>query len=223
MPFWDRTIELVILTHPDQDHFTGLVEVLNRFRVEKVLDPNLNCDSPLYEEWQRLITEKNMAKTSARAGQQIDLSGATLTVLHPPDARLQNTDEDIDNNSVVLKLEASRISFLFAADIMREAEFYLVNQRAALNSTVLKVAHHGSATSSTEEFLSAVEPQIAVVSVGAGNKFGHPRPEVIARLEQKLGADSIYRTDRQGTIQFTTDGERLWVSTTRQAELASTE
>lgn len=223
MPFWDRTIELVILTHPDQDHFTGLVEVLNRFRVEKVLDPNLDCDSPLCEEWQRLITEKNIAKTSARAGQQIDLSGATLTVLHPPDARLQDTDEDIDNNSVVLKLEAGRISFLFAADIRREAEFYLVSRRAALNSTVLKVAHHGSATSSTEEFLSAVDPQIAVVSVGAGNKFGHPRPEVMARLEQKLDADNIYRTDRHGTIQFTTDGERLWVSTTRQAELASAE
>ncbi len=223
MPFWDRTIELVILTHPDQDHFTGLVEVLNRFRVEKVLDPNLDCDSPLYEEWQRLIAEKNMAKTSARAGQQIDLSGATLTVLHPPDARLQNTDEDIDNNSVVLKLETGHISFLFAADIRREAEFYLVNRRAALNSTVLKVAHHGSATSSTEEFLSAVDPQIAVVSVGAGNKFGHPRPEVMARLEQRLNADNIYRTDQHGTIQFTTDGERLWVSTTRQAELASTE
>jgi len=223
MPFWDRTIELVILTHPDQDHFTGLVEVLNRFRVEKVLDPNLDCDSPLCEEWQRLITEKNIAKTSARAGQQIDLSGATLTVLHPPDARLQDTDEDIDNNSVVLKLEAGRISFLFAADIRREAEFYLVSRRAALNSTVLKVAHHGSATSSTEEFLSAVDPQIAVVSVGAGNKFGHPRPEVMARLEQKLDADNIYRTDRHGTIQFTTDGERLWVSATRQAELASAE
>jgi len=223
MPFWDRTIELVVLTHPDQDHLAGLVEVLKRFRVEKVLDPNLDRDSPLYEEWQRLIIEKNVEKTTARAGQQIDLSGATLTVLHPPDTLLRNTGADGDNNGIVLRLETGHISFLLAADIRREAELHLITQRAALNSTVLKVAHHGSDTSTSQEFLSAANPQMAVISVGRDNKFGHPSPDVIARLEQKLDVDHIYRTDHHGTIRFTIDEEKLWVSTARQAELASGE
>ena len=215
MPFWDRTIELVILTHPDQDPLAGLVEVLKRFRVEKVLDPNLDSDSPLYEEWQRLIVERGILKTTARAGQQITLPEATLTVLHPRDTLLRNADADIDNNSLVLHLRAGRVSFLFTGDIRSEAELQLIARRAALNSAVLKVAHHGSDTSTTREFLSAVDPQIAVISVGAENKFGHPNPDVVTRLEQQLGADNIHRTDHHGTIQFTTDGERLWVEAKR--------
>ena len=223
MPFWDRTIELVILTHPDQDHLAGLIEVLKRYRVEKVLDPNLDSGTPLYEEWQGLVAEKELERITARAGQQIALGEATLTVLHPPEALLKDTDEDIDNNGVVLCLKDGNVSFMLAADIRREAELHLITRRAALKSTVLKVAHHGSDTSTSQEFLSAVDPQIAVLSVGADNKFGHPSDEVVDRLENKLGQGNVYRTDHHGTIQFTTDGERLWVSTTRQVELASAE
>lgn len=216
MPFWDRTIELVVLTHPDQDHLAGLVEVLQRFRVAKVLTPNLDSDSALYGEWQRLIEERNIDKTTACAGQQMALAGATLTVLHPPDNAWCNADEDIgDDNSTVLLLKMGRVSFLLTADIGQEAESYLVTRRAACRSAVLKVAHHGSATSTTQEFLDTVSPQIAVISVGTENKFGHPSPEVVARLEQKLGAGNICRTDRHGTVTFTTDGEKLWLSTAR--------
>jgi competence protein ComEC len=215
MPFWDRTIKLVILTHPDQDHLAGLVEVLQRFHVEQVLDPGLPSDSPLYEAWQRLIIANKVDRTAARAGQQIDLSGATLAVLHPPDTLLTNTDTDGDNNGVVLKLKAGRVSFLLTADIRQEAELQLIARRAALNSTVLKVAHHGSDTSTTQEFLSAADPQVAVISVGASNKFGHPGDKAMARLQKKLGQEKIYRTDEHGTVQFTTDGERLWVSAAR--------
>ena len=211
MPFWDRTIELVILTHPDQDHLAGLIEVLKRYRVEKVLDPNLDSGTPLYEEWHRLVAEKKPEKITARAGQQIALAGATLTVLHPPEALLKDTNEDIDNNGAVLRLKAGNVSFLLAADIRREAELHLITRRAALKSTVLKVAHHGSDTSTSQEFLSAVDPQIAVISVGADNKFGHPSEEIMNRLDNKLGQTNVYRTDHHGTIQFTTDGEKLWV------------
>jgi competence protein ComEC len=183
--------------------------------VEEVLNPGLPSDSPLYEAWQRLLVANKVNRTAARAGQQIGLSGATLTVLHPPDTLLTNTGADDDNNGVVLKLKAGRASFLLTADIRYEAEFQLIARRAALNSTVLKVAHHGSDTSTTQEFLSAVDPQIAVISVGAGNKFGHPSDEVMDRLEKKLSREKIYRTDEHGTIQFTTDGESLWVSAAR--------
>jgi competence protein ComEC len=103
------------------------------------------------------------------------------------------------------------VSFLLAADIGWEAEFELIAQRDDLTSTVLKVGHHGSETSTTPEFLAVVDPQVAVISVGEDNRYGYPSAGVLERLEEKLGAENIYRTDEQGTIEFITDGERLWV------------
>ncbi|MBA7703957.1 ComE operon protein 3 [subsurface metagenome] len=110
---------------------------------------------------------------------------------------------------MVLHISIGEVSFLLTADIMWEAEFELITHRANLTSTVLKVAHHGSNTSTTPEFLAVVNPQLAVISVGDENRFGHPTPEVMERLEGKLGSENIYRTDKQGTIEFITDGERL--------------
>jgi competence protein ComEC len=217
MPFWDRTLELVILTHPDQDHLAGLVEVLRRFQVRQVLYPDLDSESPLYDEWLELIEQKNIKTTIARTGHKANLSdGVTLKVLHPPITSLTGTESDIDNNGIVLRLSAGRVSFLLTADIGQAAEFRLIADRTELNSTVLKVAHHGSDTSTTPEFLAVVAPQLAVISVGADNKFGHPKREVVDRLEKKLGAKNIYRTDQHGTIEFITDGEKLWVETGKQ-------
>ncbi len=107
------------------------------------------------------------------------------------------------------------VSFLLTADIMWQAEFELITRRANLTSTVLKIAHHGSDTSTTPEFLAVVNPQLAVISVGADNRFGHPTPEVMERLIEEVGAENIYRTDEQGTIEFITDGVRLWVKVKR--------
>jgi competence protein ComEC len=212
MPFWDRTIELVVLTHPHSDHLAGLVEVLQRYQVEQVLYPELDYESPLYEEWLRLVKEKDIKRTLAQAGQQIDLGeGVIITVLNPQTPALTGTESDIDNNGVVLRLSLGRASFLLTADIGQEAEFELIKQRASLASTVLKVAHHGSNTSTTPQFLAVANPRVAVISVGKDNPFGHPSREVLERLEQKLGSENIFRTDEQGTIEFTTDGERLWV------------
>jgi competence protein ComEC len=220
MPFWDRTIELVVLTHPHSDHLNGLVEVLKRYKVEQVLYPDLDdldYESPLYEkwlyeEWLGLIEEKNIPCTLAQAGQEIDLGdGVIIRVLNPQASPLNGTGSDINNNSVVLRLTMGGVSFLLAADIGWEAEFELIAQRDDLTSTVLKVGHHGSETSTTPEFLAVVDPQVAVISVGEDNRYGYPSAGVLERLEEKLGAENIYRTDEQGTIEFITDGERLWV------------
>ncbi len=211
MPFWDRTIELVVLTHPHADHIGGLVAVLQRYQVEQVLYPDLDDDSPLYEEWLNLIEGKDIEYTLAQAGQEVDLGdGVTISVLNPQTPLLTGTESDIDNNGVVLRLRRGRASFLLAADIMWEAEFELISRGAELASTVLKVAHHGSKTSTTAEFLAAANPEVAVISVGE-NSYGHPSDEVMTRLEQALGSENTFRTDEQGTIEFTTDGERLWV------------
>ncbi len=211
MPFWDRTIELVVLSHPHADHITGLVEALDRYRVERVLHPGLECDLPLYDEWLRLIEEKGIEYTIAQAREEIDLGdGAIISVLNPQTTPLTGTGSDLNNNSMVLRLSMGRVSFLLAADIEWEAEFELISHKAGLASTVLKVGHSGSNTSTTPEFLAAVNPTVAVISVGE-NSYGHPHAEVTDRLEERLGAENIFRTDEQETIEFITDGERLWV------------
>ena len=216
MPFWDRTIELMVLTHPSADHVTGLVEVLNRYKVRQVLYPALDFGSDIYKEWCDLLKEKDIKCTLARAGQQIDFgTEITVEVLNPQIPLLTGTESDIDNNAVVLRLKMGEVSFLLTADTMWQAEFELITHRANLTSTVLKVAHHGSTTSTTAEFLAVVNPRLAVISVGADNKFGHPSDEVMDRLIEKLGSENIYRTDQHGTIEFITDGERLWVKVGR--------
>jgi competence protein ComEC len=216
MPFWDRTVDLVVLTHPHQDHLAGLVEVLRRYRVGQVLYPQLDYESPLYDEWLRLIREKGIKNTEACAGQQIEMGdGIIMKVLNPLADRVTGSESDIDNNSVVLLLKDGEVSFLLAADIMREAEWGLIRERADLPATVLKVAHHGSDTSTTQEFLAVVDPRVAVISCGAGNRFGHPDAEVVDRLGEKIDSKNIYRTDKDGMIDFMTDGERLWVEVGR--------
>ena len=212
LPFWDRTIELMVCTQPQSDHITGLVEVLERYKVEQVLEPVAPYDSSIYHQWLELVEQKQIKHEIARAGQEIDLSnGVRIEVLNPPTEFLEGTSSDVDNNGVVLRLSWGDISFLLAADIRGEAEFELVGQRANLRSAVLKVPHHGSKTSTTPQFLAAVDPEIAVISVGANNPFGHPSLEVVERLIDRLGEDKVYRTDKDATIEFITDGEGLWV------------
>lgn len=211
IPFWDRTIDLVVLTHPSADHVTGLVEVLKRYKVKQVLHPDLDFESDIYDEWLRLVKEKDIKYTIAQAGQQIDLGKVIIKVLNPQIPHLTGTESDTDNNSLVLQISMGEVSFLLTTDTMWQAEFELITRRASLTSTVLKVGHHGSNTSTTPEFLAVVDPQLAVISVGADNRFGHPTPEVIGRLEDRIGSEKIYRTDEQGTIEFITDGEKLWV------------
>ena len=128
-------------------------------------------------------------------------------MLHPgPDV---STDEDVNNHSVVLRLDIGRISFLLPGDIEAPVEQSLVRSNAPLAATVLKSPHHGAKTSSGVPFLEAVNPQIVVISVGADNRFGHPSPEVLARYAER--GMTVLRTDERGTIEFSTNGERLWV------------
>ncbi|GAI50894.1 unnamed protein product, partial [marine sediment metagenome] len=216
LPIWDRTIDLMISTQPQADHITGLVEILQRYKVKQVLEPGVSYNSSIYQEWLKLVDEGQIKHEIARAGQVIDLgNGIKLEVLNPPTKLLQGTSHDVDNNGVVIKLSWGKVSFLFTADIREEAEFELIRQRANLRSTVLKVAHHGSKTSTSPQFLAAVDPELAVISVGADNPFGHPGSEVVERLVDRLGADKVYLTSENGTIEFITDGEKLWVRVER--------
>jgi len=208
MPFWERNIDLVVLTHPHDDHINGLVEVLDRYRVEQVLSPAFTETSGTIDEWYRLIAEKNITLTSGHAGERIDLeNGVFFEVLSPPP--VLNPESSIDNNGLVMRLQYENISFLFTADTGKTVEDNLITQRSNLESTVLKAAHHGSSTSTSQIWLNVVDPQVCVISVGENNTYGHPNEEVLERLS---GID-LYRTDLNGTIEFTTDGTNLWVKT----------
>lgn len=212
MPFWDRSIDLVILTHADEDHIAGLIPVLERYRVGQVLDSGYEHNHPMYDRWLELIEERKIPAHLARAGMRIETGdGVELAVLHPGTEFMNYTDADANNNSVVTRLVMGQVSFLLSGDIEEAAEEMLVESGQELTSTVLKVPHHGSSTSSSAAFLSAVNPELVVISVGAENKFGHPAPQVLERLEESVGEGRILCTDEHGTIEVVTDGEVGWI------------
>lgn len=210
LPFWDRNLDLVILTHPDTDHLTGLVPVLERYRVDRVLEPGYPATSQTYARWLELIAEKRIPALLARTGVRIELEpGLVCEVLHPTSDL--DPEDKANNVSAVTRWTWGQVTFLLPGDIEQEVEAALVASDQPLQATVLKVPHHGSDTSSSATFLQAVNPQLVIISVGADNRFGHPSPEVLERLAGR----TVLRTDERGTIEVVTDGSRLWVQTER--------
>jgi len=210
LPFWDRSLDLVILTHPDADHITGLIPVLERYRVDRVLDPGYPSTSQNYIRWLELIAEKRISALLARAGLRVELEpGLVCEVLHP--ASDPDPEGKANDASAVTRWTWGQVTFLLPGDIEQGVEAALVASGQPLKATVLKAPHHGSDTSSSAAFLQAVDPQLVVVSVGADNRFGHPSPEVLERLAGR----TVLRTDERGTIEIVTDGTRLWVQTER--------
>jgi competence protein ComEC len=213
MPFWDKSLDMVVLTHSDDDHLVGLMGVLEHYKVSHVVESGFG-EGPIYRVWLTEMEERRIDWTMVRAGQEIDLGeGICLEVIYPREDLLSGTESEANSNSVVLRLVWKKVSFLFTGDVDDDAERNILygGVLCPLRCTVLKVAHHGSGGSTCAEFVAAVNPQVAVISVGEGNTFGHPSDETLSRLD---GVD-VYRTDECGTVTFTTDGERLWVKTAK--------
>jgi competence protein ComEC len=212
IPFWNRNIEMVILTHPHLDHLSGLIEVIKRYQVRQILVPNSYTDNPFYLELLSIIKEKNIKTVFADKGQIIVLgNGSLIEILNPVYAATPGQDSDFESQGIVLKVSQGQYSFLLTADVESETELRLIKDRVNLDCTVLKVAHHGSSTSTSADFLSACQPQFAVISSGLKNPFGHPAPVVL----EHLAAQTVFRTDICGTIEFTTDGWKIWAKTER--------
>ena len=208
----DRSIDLVVLTHLDADHSRGLFEVLDRFNVGRVLNGVDYAGAAMYPQCAAALDRLGVDTMPVELGYRIEMEPElTLEVLNPQPESLRFPAAEVNNNAVVLRLVYRDVSILLASDIEAGAEALLVNSGATLASNVLKLPHHGSQTSSTMAFLREVSPDIAVLSVGSGNRHGHPDPGVLSRLVGFVGEDGIYRTDLHGTIELISDGSGLWV------------
>jgi competence protein ComEC len=216
---WDegiRRIDYLVLTHPHADHVTGLVDVLSCFKIGEVWDSGQEFTSPEYERFLKIIDSKRTPYKIVRVGERLNIApGIGIAILHPQKKFLRGGGSEPNNNSIVIKLSYGKVKFLLTGDIEREAEGLIVKKYGSrLKSTILKVPHQGSKTSSTLKFLKKVSPECAIISVGARNPFGHPYPEVLERL-QSLGI-KIYRTDKNGAITITTDGKNYRIKTMSQ-------
>ena len=233
------SIDYFIATHPHADHYGGFVTLMeNKIVPSVVYDTGYPKSYPLYETFLQMIKfaeypdfrrgvngtnlPRNVARPSGRVkakyvvptvGETVDLGGGVLMKFLGPLSKYKGTKSDENNSSIVLKITYQNVSFLFTGDVELEAENDLVNWRGELKSTILKIAHHGSKTSTTSAFLDRVSPDIAVISSGRGNTFGHPSDETLKKLVDRNV--NIYRTDQNGTITLLTDGTSLKITTER--------
>jgi competence protein ComEC len=206
-----RKLDAVIATHPHADHIGGLVEIVKEFPLDKIYMPKVVHTSKTYEDL--LVNTKNadLKVIAAKPGLTIDLDpGLKAEFLSPAGSSY----DSLNNYSAVLKLTYKETSFLFTGDAETKAEEEMLASGADLASTVLKVGHHGSNTSTSPLFLNTVNPEVAVISVGADNSYGHPHGEVIDRLQQ--AGVSVFRTDLHGTVVITSDGREIAVLTEKQ-------
>jgi len=194
-------LELVIGTHPHSDHIGGLINVFKEIPVKEVMDPGVVHTSKTFEDYLTLIDEKDIIYTVVRAGiKRTYDDGTVLEILSP-----ENPDEEkLNDASIAARLTFGEISFLFAGDAEVPSEKKMLEAGYNLKSTVLKAGHHGSSTSTSKEFLEAVSPEAVVIMCGAGNTYGHPHKETLAKLE--AAGIKVYRTDLMGNIIVETNG-----------------
>ena len=224
IPFWDRTLEMVILTHPEADHFSGLIDVIKRYNVKQFVSNSLVNDLAGFWEFYQVVLDEKVNIYSPQAGDQLKIGPIELLVLWPKeklgDNRLWLRDAPsvlgtatypgkINETSIVLQLSFGNFDTLLTGDIDFDAEKQVNLSRQRGEIEVLKIAHHGSKYSTGEEFLKKIKPQLAVISVGK-NSFGHPTKEVIEKLRDL--DIKILRTDQEGEIKIVSDGKN-WYTT----------
>lgn len=200
MPWFDRTIEFLVLTHPHADHLSGLIEILKRYQVKKILVAEVAYDSKTFQTFLEILGNEHAQIIRPRLGQRIYLDRATVfDVYYPLTGKFEKTPRDINDSSVVGKITFGKMNILLTGDAGQEIETLLLGLNLPVASEILKVGHHGSRHSTSKSFVEKVRPEYSAISVGR-NSYGHPHPEVLGVL---AGANTqILRTDERGDIAF---------------------
>jgi competence protein ComEC len=204
-----RKIDLLVATHPHSDHIGGMQKVLAAFPVGKVLDSGLPSTSSLYEHFLETVDRKKIPYVVAEQGQTIDPDPSLrILVLSPPRERI---GDDLNTNSIVLRISYGTVNLLYTGDASIAAEGVMEKAGYPLSAQVLKVGHHGSSDASSAAFLTRVDPEVAVISLGENNEYGHPHRETLERL--KAAGPLVFRTDEAGTVLVESDGATYSVVT----------
>lgn len=212
MPFYDHDLDAVVATHPHLDHIGGLVPVLERYDVGVVIQASVSYHSSAFGAWEKAVESENAKKVWATAGLTVDLGGgAELIFLYPFNGEGDTRAGEGHEHMAVTLLKYKNFKLLLTGDMEAGAERELAEKfQDLIKADVLKVGHHGSKTSTTENFLRAVSPQVAVIQVGAKNRYGHPAPITLNRLEN-FGI-RYYRNDTDGAVKLISDGQSFKVS-----------
>jgi len=208
MDLTDREINLVILTHPHSDHLSGLIEVLKRYKVEEIWETGVEYPSAGYGQWKKLIAEKQIPDKFVQENEVKQFGLVKIYILYPLSSEKDKSVDNLNNASIVNRLEYGQFSVLFTGDAEKIVQNQISNEN--IYATILKVPHHGSVNGLDEGFLKVVRPAVAVISVGEDNQFGHPATSTINLLKQY--AVQIYRTDQNGTIGIYSDGKNYSIS-----------
>lgn len=191
-------IDYLVGTHPHEDHIGGLDNIIQSFKIGKIYMPNREATSNTFEDVLDAISNKNLKIASPKKGSTFKLGEAVCKIVS-----IESDAEDTNDSSIVIEMSFGKHKYLFTGDLTSTLESKINWE----DIDVLKVAHHGSRYSSSKEFLDETKPEIAIISAGKENDYGHPHKEALNRLN-KVGAE-IYRTDKSGTIQLTSDGEKI--------------
>ncbi|MDD3861830.1 MAG: ComEC/Rec2 family competence protein [Candidatus Gracilibacteria bacterium] len=201
MPFLDKEIDFVVLTHTHADHLEGLVEVLKRFEVKAVLITGASSSDPTYKEFLKTISEKNIPIYFAERKNDFVFGEVFFDVLYPFKSVIGENFENINNSSIGMNIMFEDIQILTLGDLERDKEAELLKRPLPHSVNIYKASHHGSKTSSSIDFLKKISPKEVVIQVGEGNKFKHPSPETIRNLH-RANVEKIYRNDIEGTVKF---------------------
>jgi competence protein ComEC len=214
LPFWDRSLDMLIITQPKNSVIDALPALLDRYEIKSVLTNGQTGDSDSYEALARLWQARGTRVLAVSAGYRLVTGDhVTLEILHPQVLPVANAD--IEDASMVIRVSFGDASFLITSDLSARAEDIMLRAGWYIGSTVLMLPAHGSPTANTAVFLRAAQPQVAVATVGAGNRSGLPAPETVEMLRE-VTSGPLYRTDQQGTVEMTTDGHTLWIATERR-------
>jgi competence protein ComEC len=227
IPAWDRRLDLLVLSHPHEDHAAGLPLLLQRFDVRAIADTGMLGNGPGDRAFRQELVERHIEPVRLAEGDHLAIDDASASVLWPVPGSVPlhpaNDGAAVNNVSIVLDIRFGERRFLLTGDVQEEIDPQLLGEGITGHGQprvdLLKVAHHGSATASSQGFLDAIQPRVAFVSAGLGNPYGHPAPSTIERL-RGVGA-SVYRTDLDGTLEATSDGRDLQVSTSGPHSVAS--